>query len=198
MLPISFRTFGGWSCILSGLLLFIAHFVNLFGESNEGTILGSSIVLAAHLIVIFALFAIYIEQATESKSLGLIGLVLSVLGTSFVSGIVFVEIAGFSGVNTDLIFQAPISNLIFSIGPLLFVIGMILIGITTVLTKKLSRRAGLFLILGTLIFVIASFVSAAHLWIEAIGAAFTGLGFVFCGLPMVQAKNNSRNASLSM
>lgn len=198
MLPNSFRTLGGWSCILSGLLLFIAHFVNLFGESNEGTILGSSIVLAAHVILIFALFAIYVFQAAESKSIGLIGLVLSVLGTSFVSGIVFVEIAGFSGVNTDLVFHAPVSNLIFSIGPILFVIGMLIMGISTILTKKLSGRGGLLLILGTLLFVIASFVGAAQLWFEAIGALLTGIGFVYCGLPMVYGKNKSNNTGLSM
>jgi hypothetical protein len=197
MLPISLRTFGGWSCIASGLLLFIAHFINLIGDTDEGTLIGCSFVLAAHVMLIFALLGIYLVQAQESKIFGLLGMVLSVLGTTFVSGIVFVEIAGFSGVNTDLVFKAPVAATIYTYGPLLFVIGMLFTGFSIIKSKKLPKASGVFLILGTFVFALASIIGSEKLLIEVIGAAFTGLGFVWCGFPMIQATNVKNTPGLN-
>lgn len=194
MLPNWFKVFGGWSCIVSGTLLVIAHFINLSGETDEGTLTGSSIVLAAHVILIFALLGIYGVQAQESKVFGLIGMVFSVIGTTIVSGIVFVEITGFSGVNTELVFKAPVAATIYTVGPLLFVLGMLFIGFSIIQSKKLPKACGIFLILGTLVFVIASLNGSEKMVIEAIGAAFTGLGFVLCGLPMIQT-NSAKNTA---
>jgi hypothetical protein len=193
MLPNSFRAFGGWSSIISGVLLFIAHFIDFIGETNEGTLTGDSIVLAAHVLIVFGIIGIYVEQSNEMKMLGMIGMILSVLGTIFVSGIVFVEIAGFSGVNTDLIFKAPVASAIYTIGPLMFVIGMLIFGTSIINAKRFPNAGGIFLILGTIIFALASVMVSEKLLIEVIGAAFTGLGFVWCGFPLIQSSNSQSN-----
>jgi hypothetical protein len=197
MIPNSFRNFGGWLSIISGILLFIAHFINLIGDSNNGTLAGGSIVLAAHVLVIFGLVGIYLEQASESGILGLLGMILSVLGTTFVSGVVFVELAGFSGVNTDLVFKAPVASIIYAFGPLLFVFGLLILGASIIKAKKLPKAGGIFLILGTVIFALASVISAEKLIIEVIGAAFTGLGFVWSGFPMIHSKNTNQYATIN-
>jgi hypothetical protein len=196
LLPNSFRTFGGWSSIIAGILLFIAHFINFIGGTNEGTLTGGSIVLGAHVLVIFGLIGIYIEQANETKIFGMLGMILSVLGTTFVSGIVFVEIAGFSGVNTDLIFKAPVASIIYTVGPLLFVIGMLMFGASIIPAKKTPKSGGIFLIVGTIIFALASVITSEKLLIEVVGAAFTGLGFVWSGFPLIQS-SSSKDYSLS-
>jgi hypothetical protein len=198
MLPNQFRVFGGWSCIASGLLLFVAHLINFIGGTDEGTLTGSSFVLAAHVILIFALLGIYVTQAQESKVFGLLGMVLSVVGTTFVSGIVFVEIAGFSGVNTDLVFNAAVTAPIYTVGPLLFVLGLLFVGFSIIQSKKLPIASGIFLILGTLVFALASIIGSEKLLIEVFGAAFTGLGFVLCGFPMIQAENVNNTAGFNM
>jgi hypothetical protein len=189
MLPNTFRAFGGWSSIISGILLFIAHFINFIGGVKEGTLTGSTIVLIAHVLVIFGLIGIYVEHANEAKLLGMLAMIVSVLGTTFVSGIVFVEMAGFSGVNTDLVFNATVSSVIYTTGPLLFVAGMLLLGVAIIKAKKLPKAGGIFLLLGTVIFALASILVSEKLLIEVLGAAFTGLGFVWSGFPMIHSEH---------
>lgn len=189
MLPKPLKAFFGWSSIISGILLFIAHFINLIGETDDGTLTGSSIVLAAHLLLIFALVGIFLNHAQDSGILGLIAMLLSVLGTAVVSAVVFVEIAGFSGVNTELVFKAPVASVVYTFGPLLFVLGMLLLGYSIIKVKKLPMASGLFLLIGTVIFALASVFSSEKLIIEVVGAAFTGLGFVWCGFPLLSTGN---------
>jgi hypothetical protein len=190
------RSIGGWASILSGIILFLAHLLISLTKSNNGSVLGSSLVLTAHLVVVFGLIGIYEVQATQLRFISVIGMLLSVVGTIFVSAIVFVELAGASGVEVDPIFNAPVVHTIYSIGPLYFVFGMILLGISTMISKLPSRMGGLFLILGTIVFALASFASSGKNIIEVIGAAITGGGYVWCGASLLKINFNSQSSTI--
>lgn len=196
--PNLYRTFGSWSSIVSGTLLFIAHFINLFGESDEGTLSGSSLVFAAHVILIFSLLGIYFELAQATKIFGLLGMVLSVVGTTIVSGIVLVEMGGFSGFNTDLVFNAPVVAIVCVVGPLLFVIGMLMMGYFIIKSKNLPKTSGFLFILGTILFATASLIGSEKLVIEAIGGALTGLGFIWSGLNLIQKNSVNKSTELNL
>jgi hypothetical protein len=91
------RTGGGLASAAAGLLLALGHLLDLGGDLEYGTVLGGALVLTAHVVLIFALVALYAAQAQQSGLLGSLGMVLSVVGTTLVSGVVLVEIAGASG-----------------------------------------------------------------------------------------------------
>jgi hypothetical protein len=86
-------------------------------------VLGGTLVLTAHVVLIFVLVALYAAQAEQSGLLGSLGMVLSVVGTTLVSGVVLVEIAGASGTEVDAVLGA-----LALLGGLAFLIGLILFG----------------------------------------------------------------------
>lgn len=57
--------------------------------------------LTAHVLLVFALVALYAAQAERSGVPGILGMVLGVAGTTLVSGVVLVEMAGASGANVE-------------------------------------------------------------------------------------------------
>jgi hypothetical protein len=67
------------------------------GDPAYGTVLGGALVLTAHVVLVFAIVALYAAQAEQSGLLGSVGMVLGVVGTTLVSGVVLVEISGASG-----------------------------------------------------------------------------------------------------
>ena len=80
------RLGGGLASIVAGVLLLLGHVLNLGGDPEYGTVLGSSSVLAAHILLVFALVALYAAQVERSGSPGVFGMVLSVIGTTLASG----------------------------------------------------------------------------------------------------------------
>lgn len=72
----------------------------------RNTVLGGTLVLTAHVVLVFALVALYAAQAEQSGLLGSLGMVLGVVGTTLVSGVVLVEIAGASGAEVDAVLGA--------------------------------------------------------------------------------------------
>jgi hypothetical protein len=91
------RLGGGLANVGAGVLLLLGHILNLGGDPEYGTVFGASLVLTAHVLLVFALVALYAAQAEQSGLMGSLGMVLSVVGTTLVSGVVLVEIAGASG-----------------------------------------------------------------------------------------------------
>jgi hypothetical protein len=91
-------------------------------------VLGGTLVLTAHVVLIFALVALYAAQAEQSGLLGSLGMVLSVVGTTLVSGVVLVEIAGASGTEVDAVLGAGLPGALALLGGLAFLIGLILFG----------------------------------------------------------------------
>ena len=125
------RSGGGLASIAAGVLLVIGHVLNLGGDSEYGTVLGSSLVLAAHVLLVFALVALYAAQAERSGILGALGMVLSVVGTTLASGVVLVEVAGASGADVETVTEAGVSGALSALAGLAFLIGLILFGLAT-------------------------------------------------------------------
>src|SRR5215216_4137254 len=61
---------GGLASAAAGILLLLGHVLNLGGDPEYGTVPGASSVLVAHIILVFALVALYAAQADESGLLG--------------------------------------------------------------------------------------------------------------------------------
>src|SRR5215217_2283622 len=140
---------GGLTSVAAGLLLLLGHIVNLGGDTEYGTVLGGTLVLSAHALLVFALVALWAVQAERSGPLGAVGMVLSALGTTLNCAAVLAEIAGASGTNVDAVVSEGVSGTITLLGGLAFFVGLILFGIATMRAGVLPRWAGPLLILGT-------------------------------------------------
>jgi hypothetical protein len=82
----------------------------------RNTVLGKCLVLAAHVLLVFALVALYAAQAERSGLPGILGMVLGVAGTTLVSGVVLVEISGASGVEVGAVLEAGVSGTLAALG----------------------------------------------------------------------------------
>src|SRR5918998_5503978 len=91
------QTGGGLASAAAGLSLLLGHLLDLGGDPEYGTVLGGTLVLTAHVVLVFALVALWAAQAQRSGLPGSLGMVFGVVGTTLVSGVVLVEIAGASG-----------------------------------------------------------------------------------------------------
>jgi hypothetical protein len=179
------RTGGGLASIVAGALLLLGHLLNLGGDPEYGTVLGSASVLVAHVLLVFALVALYAAQAGPSGLLGSVGMVLSVIGTTLASGVVLAEIAGASGAEVEAVTGSGLSGALSLLGGLSFLVGLILFGVATMRAGVFPRPAGLLLIVGDLVFGAASFSGSAALVVEVLGALVTCAAFVWLGLALL-------------
>jgi hypothetical protein len=179
------RTGGGLASAAAGILLLVGHLLNLGGDPEYGTVLGSSSVLAAHVVLVFALVGLYAAQAERSGLLGRLGMVLSVVGTILVSGVVLVEIAGASGAEVEDVLGAGLSAALVLLGGLAFLIGLILFGVATMGAGVFPRWAGLLLIVGDVVFGAGGFAGAAATIFEVVGVLITCAAFVWLGLSLL-------------
>jgi hypothetical protein len=182
---------GGLSCVISGVLLFVAHVLNLGASNGLGTVLGQTLILFVHLLLVFAFFWLYTAYRSQISLHGLLGMISGIVGTILVTVIVFVEVAGASGKQVDAIFETSITRNLHTFGPLLFVLGMILFGLSFIRRKALPRDGGLLLIVGTMVFASGSLVGDAEALISTLGAAITGAGFVWLGLSSLKNKEET-------
>jgi hypothetical protein len=169
-------------------LLLLGHLLDLGGDAEYGTVIGGTLVLTAHVVLVFALIALYAAQVEESGLLGTLGMVLGVVGTTLVSGVIFVEIAGASGAEVDAILGAGLPSAFALLGGLAFLIGLILFGIMTLQAGVFPRWAGLLLIVGDVVFGAGSFAGAASTIFEVIGAALTCVALVWLGLSLLSGR----------
>lgn len=180
-----FKFIGGYASIVAGCLLFFGHSLNLRGGLEFGTVTGSTCVFVAHLLLAFALMALYSCNEQGGKVLGLLGMILGVVGTIATTAVVYVEISGASGVTVSPVYASGVPAIIHSILPLLFVLGLILFGISVIRLNNLPHVGGYLLIVGTIVFVAASFLGSAQAAGDVIGSLITGAGFVWLGIPLV-------------
>jgi hypothetical protein len=178
------RSGGGLASILAGVLLVVGHVLNLGGDPEYGTVLGSTSVLTAHVVLVFALVALYAAQAEQSGLVGSLGMVLSVLGTTLASGVILVEIAGASGAEVDSVLGAGVAGTLSLLGGLAFLVGLILFGVATMRAGVFPRWAVLLLIIGDVVFGAGSFAGAAASIVYVLGALITCAGFVWLGLSL--------------
>ncbi len=179
------RTGGGLVSAAAGILLLLGHLLDLGGDPEYGTVLGGSLVLAAHVALVFALVALYAAQAEQSGLLGSLGMVLGVVGTTLVSGVVLVEIAGASGAEVDAVLAAGLPSALALLGGLAFLIGLILFGAATMRAGVFPRWAGLLLIVGDVVFGLGSFAGAAATIFEIVGALLTCAALVWLGASLL-------------
>jgi hypothetical protein len=180
---------------VAGILLLLGHFLNLGGDPRYGTVLGGTLVLTAHVVLVFALVALYTVQAEQSGLLGSLGMMLSVVGTTLVSGVVLVEIAGASGAEVDTVLGSGLPSVLALLGGLAFLIGLILFGIATMRAGVVPRWAGLLLIVGDAVFGAGNFAGAAATIFEILGALITCAALVWLGLSLLSGRGASAGKS---
>lgn len=185
---------GGITSILAGILLVVAHTLNL-AAGEHVSIFGTFLVFAAHLLLVFAFFGLYFLQGERNGLLGLLAMILGNIGNIIVTSIVFVEIAQASGEMVGSVFTTAFTEPIYTFGPLLFVLGMILLGVSMIRGKVFHRFAGYLLLIGTIVFAAASVSGDSQKIVEVIGALFTGAGFILAGGKL--KKLNVKTASYS-
>ena len=64
------RAGGGLASAAAGILLLVGHVLNLGGDPEYGTVPGASSVLTAHVLLVFALVALYAAQAERTVGSG--------------------------------------------------------------------------------------------------------------------------------
>jgi len=138
----------GLTSVAAGLLLLLGHIVNLGGDPAYGTVLGETLVLSSHALLVFALVSLWAVQAERSGTLGVVRMALSIVGTTLNCAAVLAEIAGASGADVDPVISEGASGTITLLGGLAFLIGLILFGVATMRAGVLPRWAGARLILG--------------------------------------------------
>jgi hypothetical protein len=185
------RTGGGLASAAAGILLLLGHLLDLGGDSDYGTVLGGTLVLTAHVVLVFALIGLYAAQAEHSGLLGSLGMVLSVVGTTLVSGVVLVEIAGASGAEVEDVLGAGLPGALVLLGGLAFLIGLILFGVATMRAGVFPLWAGLLLIVGDVVFGVGSFAGAAATIFEILGALITCTALVWLGLSLLSGSGAS-------
>jgi hypothetical protein len=185
------RLGGGLASAAAGILLVAGHVLNLGGDPQYGTLPGASSVLIAHVVLVFALVALYAAQAESSGFLGSLGMVLSVIGTTLVSGVLLVEIAGASGAEVDAVFAAGVSGALSMLGGLAFFVGLILFGIAAVRAGVFPRWAGLLLIAGDVVFGAGDFFGSAAPIVFVVGALITCAGLVWLGLALLSGRSGA-------
>jgi hypothetical protein len=79
-------------------------------------------------------------------------MVLGVAGTTLVSGVVLVEMAGASGANVEAVLGGGLAGTLAFLGGLAFFFGLILFGAATMRAGVFPRWAGLLLIVGDVVF----------------------------------------------
>jgi hypothetical protein len=185
------RLGGGLANVVAGILLLLGHLLGLGGDPEYGTVLGGILVLTAHVTLVFALVALYAVQAEQSGLLGSLGMVLGVVGTTLVSGVVLVEIAGASGAEVDAVLGAGLPSALALLGGLAFLIGLIVFGVATMRAGVFPRLAGLLLIVGDMVFGAGSFAGAAATIFEIVGALITCAALVWLGLSLLSGSGTS-------
>lgn len=115
-------------------------------------------------------------------------MVLSVVGTTLVSGVVLVEIAGASGSEVDAVLGGGLPGALALLGGLVFLIGLILFGVATMRAGVFPRLAGLFLVVGDVVFGAGSVAGSGATVFEIIGATLTCAALVWLGLSLLSGR----------
>lgn len=170
------------SAIAGGMLLFLGHLIQLMEAAGSTGIISKTIIFTAHLLLSLGILGIYDTVAKSVGIIGRIGTLLTFFGTIFVTAVVFVEISSASGVDVRPVLDAPVSAQIGTYGPLLFVLGLLMLGATIGMTQGLANIPGWLLVIGTIVFSGGTLVSSVSPITATAGGALTGAGFVWLGL----------------
>lgn len=189
----AFRADGAVAGVLAGSLLALGHLLNLGSASDYGTVPGTTLVLVAHVLLVFALVGIAAAQAERAGLLGRVATVLTIVGTTLVSGVVLVEVAGASGLAVSPVFEAPVAAAFATLGAMAFFVGMLLLGVATVRAGVFSRPVGALLFVGTLVFGLGTVAGSLEPLGTLAGAVLTGAGFVWAGRELLGGRTDSES-----
>ena len=121
-------------------------------------------------------------------------MVLSVIGTTLASAIIFVEVAGASGADVEVVLTRGVTGVLSLLGGLAFLVGLILFGIATMRAGVFPRWAGLLLIVGDVVFAAGCFAGSAAPIVFALGSAITCAGFVWLGCALITGPRSGVSA----
>lgn len=164
---------------------------------ETGTVFGKFLVFLAHIMVVFSFIAIYEAHGMENNVVSLLSIVFGVVGTIIVSAIVFVEMAGARGVEVSGMFEGAISKGLVATGPMLFVIGVVMLGSFVMYARIFPRLGGLLLIIGTAVFALGSIIGYEAVF-SVIGGGITALGFIILGIALLKGVQYSTYRSIGM
>ncbi len=175
------RVLGALASILAGAFVAIGQLINLGGTQEYGTVFGQNLVLISHVAFVFAFVGLYAVQAEQGGILGQLGMVLGTIGTTLIAAIVFVELAGASGVTAagEALEGVGSLSVYNTVGPLAFLVGIILFGVVVMRVGVFTRWTGWLLIIGAVLGLLGG-IAAVQI-IFALGAVVAGAGFAWLG-----------------
>lgn len=151
---------GALSVILTALLFAAAAIaVIVVPDGGLSNPVAPILYYAGLILAVPAYLTLYSAQSQYAGKLGFTGFVMAVVGSIMYSGPAFVLIAGTSGVATwHDVWGFAMGN-VLPLGATIFLIGSILFGIATRRANVFSRNAGLLLIMGASVWLIAFFTA---------------------------------------
>jgi hypothetical protein len=175
------RVLGALASIVAGTFVAIGQLINLGGAQEYGTVFGQNLVLISHVAFVFAFVGLYAVQAEQGGILGQLGMVLGTIGTTLIAAIVFMELAGASGVTAagealEGVGSLSVYNIV---GPLAFLVGIILFGVVVMRAGVFTPWTGWLLIIGAVLGLLGG-IAAVQI-IFALGAVAAGAGFAWLG-----------------
>ena len=175
------RVLGALASIVAGTFVAIGQLINLGGTQEYGTVFGQNLVLISHVAFVFAFVGLYAVQAEQGGIPGQLGMVLGTIGTTLIAAIVFMELAGASGVTAAAEALEGVGSLsVYNVvGPLAFLAGIILFGVVVMRAGVFTRWTGWLLIIGAVLGLLGG-IAAVQI-IFALGAVAAGTGFAWLG-----------------
>ena len=174
---------GGLISIVTAALLVITTIVNFYPLS----VVGQWLFIATAVFLVFTMMALYSAQAGKSGVLGLVGFVLTIIGSVFLAIGSFVVLARVSGIEEAKAVVKFWSTTVVGSAPLLLGLGLILFGIATVRAHVYPRWAGMLLNIGVVLLTITGMstlllqnilIVSGVLSVIALAIASVGLGWM--------------------
>lgn len=138
------------------------------------------------IVSVFASAGLFWVQASRMSRLGFAGLLMAVAGAVIYSGPAFVLAAGTLGVSTwHDVWGFAMGNVLL-LGPTLFFLGLIFLGIATRKAGVFARWIGISLTTGGAIWLVAFFSGLP--FTLTIGSLATGVGLLAAGIALVSGK----------
>ncbi|HVL06016.1 MAG TPA: hypothetical protein VM388_08510 [Acidimicrobiales bacterium] len=139
---------GGVSAVAAGVLLATGHVANALGSGDGGTVAGQVLVLAAHAVMVHALFGLRLGLAGGGRTAA-IGTGLAAPGTALLAAVVYGELGALNGsVNLAALESDASTAIAGGLGAIAFIAGLVLLGIAVVRSGEYPRAAGWVLVAG--------------------------------------------------
>ena len=155
---------GGLAAIVAGIL----RGINSFLPSSNPNVTISILYLLTDIFLLFGIMGIYSFQHRESRSWGLFGFLLAIVG------IAIIRTGSIAGIN------------LYPIGASIFTVGMSLFAVGSWIAKELPRWVSILWILSTIVGFMGYFIPGLNLLFVLSGVIF-GIGFAGAGMKIWSA-----------